>query len=287
MKKINKILILDFMLLIVAMAYFDDFIVGILWILLHEGVHILVAKKFGCKLYSVDLNIIGAKASLGEVDDLDDRKKIILYLSGPIFNLIVAGVFFCVREYSSGVLFEEIIYINLALGLFNLIPAYPLDGGNILEIILNKRVLYKRAKNIVVIVSYCVAIAFVLLGMMTVYLHRVNISLFLTAGLITYTAYIDREKTMYIMMGDMIKKRKRLKEGSYIENKCVSVYYKKGLITLMGLVDKNKFNTFFILDEEMKILMIIHEDELIEALKDYGSLTVEEYINEKKNKMDK
>lgn len=284
MKKINKILILDFILLIVAMAYFEDFYVGILWILLHEGIHILVAKNFGCKLYSIDLNIFGARANLEEVEDLKNREKILLYLSGPIFNLLVAILMYILSLFYDYILIEQSIYINLVLGVFNLIPAYPLDGGKIFETLLNQKFLYKRAKMIVGIISYSVSAIFILLGLITVYLHRVNFSLFLTAILITYTTYMDREKTMYIMMGDLIKKRRRLIRGNYIENKSVSVYYKRGLVNLMGLVDKNKFNTFFILDEEMKVLKIIHEDELIEALKEYGNLTVEEYMKKRNNR---
>ncbi|NOW11867.1 CBS domain-containing protein [Clostridium saccharobutylicum] len=46
----------------------------------------------------------------------------------------------------------------------------------------------------------------------------------------------------------------------------------------MTLVDKNKFNSFYVLDDDMQLMGIIHEDELIKALKEYGNITLEEYI---------
>lgn len=278
MKKRKKILVLNFMLLIVAITITGKYAIGIAWILFHELIHIFVASRFGCKLYNINLNIFGANAGLINVDDLSLTKKIIVYASGPIFNLLVALVFLIVGMDNTNQLIEDSLMINLTLGVMNLLPAYPLDGGVIYESLLSKKLLYKRAKKIVGYASYLVGILFLVLGCITI-IHKVNISLFLTSALITYTTFIDREKTMYIMMENIIKKRTKIIKGEYIENKSISIYYKTGLVKIMGLVDKNKFNTFYILDEEMRLLKIIHEDEIIEALKEFGNITIEEYID--------
>ena len=50
----------------------------------------------------------------------------------------------------------------------------------------------------------------------------------------------------------------------------------------MTIIDKNRFNSFYVLDDDLKLLFIMHEDELIEALKLYGNITLEEYFNNKK-----
>ncbi|MDU1855054.1 MAG: peptidase M50, partial [Clostridium baratii] len=98
-------------------------------------------------------------------------------------------------------------------------------------------------------------------------------------GLIVYSTVLEEKSTMYIVMGDMIRKRRRLKKYDFIENRTVSVYYKNELLNVMRLVDKSKFNIFYILDDELKILKIISENELLEALKNYGNINLEEYIN--------
>lgn len=84
---------------------------------------------------------------------------------------------------------------------------------------------------------------------------------------------------MYITMGNIVKKRKRLLKNKYIENKTISVYYNQGLVNVLSLVDRNKFNTFYILDDDMHLIYILNEDELIEALKVYGNIPLIEYIN--------
>ena len=98
-----------------------------------------------------------------------------------------------------------------------------------------------------------------------------------------YTTFLEKEKTMYIIMDDMIKKVRKLKRYNYMENKSISVYYKKGLVNVLTLVDKNKFNSFYVLDDDMKLICIIHEDELIMALKEYGNITLDDYIKIRNN----
>ena len=101
------------------------------------------------------------------------------------------------------------------------------------------------------------------------------------AIIIIYITRMEAHTSMYITMGNIVKKRKKLLKDNYIENKSISVYYKQGLVNVLALVDRNKFNTFYILDDDMKLIYILYEDELIEALKCYGNMTLEEYIKGK------
>lgn len=88
---------------------------------------------------------------------------------------------------------------------------------------------------------------------------------------------------MYIIMGDMVKKVRKIKDNNYIDNKSISIYYKKDLVNVLTLVDKNKFNSFYIINGDMRLLGIVHEDELIAALKEYGNISLEEYMKIRKN----
>ena len=71
-------------------------------------------------------------------------------------------------------------------------------------------------------------------------------------------------------------KRNKLIRNKYLDNRIISVYYKQGLVNLMSIIDKNRFNTFYVLNDDLKLLFIMHEDELIEALKVYGNISLEE-----------
>ncbi|MGN0143982.1 MAG: site-2 protease family protein [Clostridium sp.] len=283
MKKWIIVLLVEFLALMWIVNFKISVIVSFLWIILHEIAHIIMAKKYGCTFNKIDISIWGVKADLIDFDELLERDKLKVYLAGPFFNIIMGIFLFGLNNVFKTNCFKSSIIINMCLGLFNLLPAYPLDGARILEILLSKKILYRRSKKLIENISFIISgVLFILFNIMLL-LHNVNISLFLASVLMGYTTFLEKEKTMYIIMGDMVKKVGRLKKYNYMENKSISVYYKKGLVNVLTLVDKNKFNSFYILDDEMKLITIIHEDELIMALKEYGNITLEDYIKIKNN----
>ena len=89
----------------------------------------------------------------------------------------------------------------------------------------------------------------------------------------------EKKSAMYILMRNIFVKRNKLLRNKYIENKSISVYYKLGLVNVMSIIDKNRFNSFYVLDDDLRLLFVMHEDELIEVLKLYGNITLEEYFN--------
>ena len=285
MDRKRKKLILEFIFLLVICTLNKQMLVGFIWVILHEAVHILVANNFGLRLSSFKIHITGAGTEIDDIDDLLENRKLILYVSGPLFNFVSAMVLiFLKSEYGLNV--ESSIWINLGLLFFNMLPAYPLDGVRIYEILLSKKILYKKAKKLLVRASFMVA-AFIMIGfLLTIYIHKVNISLLLASVLLTYTTFLENEKTIYIIMGSIVRKNRRLISDGYIENKSISVYYKRDLIKVLSLVDRNKFNSFFVLDDDMRLLGIIYEDELIKTLKESGNMTLEELLVSKKNKKD-
>ena len=285
MDRKRKMLILEFIFLLVICTLNKQMLIGFIWVILHEAVHILVANNFGLRLSSFKIHITGAGTEIDDIDDLSENRKLILYVSGPLFNFVSAMVLlFLKNEYGLNV--ESSIWINLGLLFFNMLPAYPLDGVRIYEILLSKKILYKKAKKLLVRASFTVAV-FIMIGFfLTIYIHKVNISLLLASVLLTYTTFLENEKTIYIIMGSIVRKSRRLISDGYIENKSISVYYKRDLIKVLSLVDRNKFNSFFVLDDDMRLLGIIYEDELIKTLKENGNMTLEELLVSKKNKKD-
>lgn len=279
MEKKTKMLLLEFVFLIIACSVYSRVILSFVWVIFHEFSHIIVSKIYGLNVYNVQLNITGAKAEIENIDDIKDNKKIILYFAGPLFNMFAALVLLAVKNYYGGPFIDESIEINLALAIFNLLPVYPLDGVRVYELLLSKKIIYKRTKKIFSIISYIFSGIFIFLFFIGIFIiHKANWSLIFASIFIIYTTYYEKKNTMYILMGDLIKKRRRIIEQDYLENKVISVYYKKRMINLLTMIDRNKFNSFYILDDDLRLLKTINEDEVIETLKTYGDITIEEYI---------
>ena len=193
MKKWYIVLIVELSILMWLGDFKSDVIISFLWVILHEFAHIIVASKFGCKFNNINISILGAKAELSDIDELTERKKIILYLAGPFFNIFIAVLTCFFYDYYKLEFFKSSTMINLCLGLFNLLPAYPLDGSRVFEILLSKKFLYKKSKKITEILSFIISGILFLIFVNTILLHKVNISLFLSIILITYATFLEWE----------------------------------------------------------------------------------------------
>lgn len=115
-------------------------------LLLHELAHAVVARRFGMKIKGITLFLFGGVAELGAEPE---TAKIELWvaLAGPAMSFVLAALFWFsglialrleVPEPASAI-FGYLALINLVLALFNLLPAFPLDGGRVLRALLWKR----------------------------------------------------------------------------------------------------------------------------------------------------
>lgn len=284
MKKKTKIFLLEFIILMVIGSFYSRWLVSFIWAILHEIAHITVARFLNIELGNMQINLTGVSTYGYELEELDYKKRLIVYLAGPLSNLLFVLILVAFHKVLEISFLRESIDINITLAVFNMLPAYPLDGARIYEILLGRKFLYKKAKDILITVSFGLSVILVLLFCMSVYIHSVNFSFLLTSVLIIYSTVIEKRMRTYITIGNIFRKRRRIIRNDYIENKSISIYYKVTLVKILMLIDKERFNCFYILDDEMKFLGIIYEDTVIDGLKKYGNITVKELMI--KNKKD-
>jgi Zn-dependent protease len=110
-------------------------------VLAHELSHALVARRFGFKVRDITLFIFGGAATL-EGDPKRPRDEALFAAAGPLMSLLLGAVLvaidFVIGQPQLDALVGWLGFINITLGLFNLIPGFPMDGGRILHAILWK-----------------------------------------------------------------------------------------------------------------------------------------------------
>lgn len=144
-------------------------------VVLHELGHALMAKTFGIPTLDITLYPIGGVARLQGIPR-EPKHELMVALAGPAVNLAIAvGLFFLnaltgrplsvesVLESDTNVL-GMLMWINLTLVGFNLIPAFPMDGGRVLRAGLATRMPYHRATQLAAWIGQAFAIVFALIG---------------------------------------------------------------------------------------------------------------------------
>ncbi len=111
-------------------------------ILFHELAHSLVALRSGISIPSITLFLFGGVSRLSE-EPKDPKTDLRIAIVGPFSSFVLAGAFWLVGQRLgpsvhplAKAVIDYLAFINLALGIFNLAPGFPLDGGRVLRAIL-------------------------------------------------------------------------------------------------------------------------------------------------------
>jgi Zn-dependent protease len=131
-------------------------------VVLHELGHSLTARRYGVNVRRITLWFLGGVAEFEEMPRQRGAEAVVA-IAGPIVSFALAGLFWVASMFVQGVPAAWLICfyltaVNLMLGLFNLIPAMPLDGGRILRSLLALRMPYARATAIAGNVAIALAI---------------------------------------------------------------------------------------------------------------------------------
>jgi Zn-dependent protease/CBS domain-containing protein len=173
--------------------------VGIVFgsVVIHELGHALVAQRSGVAVRSIILLPIGGVTIMDDAGQRNDPvREIRIAIAGPLVNLIIAaasGLYIALlypqaRLWSSpfvyaGNLPRALFWGNVFLGAFNLLPAYPMDGGRVLRAFLAERMEYVRATRLAVTIGQGFAMLLIFLGVWNTWLMLIGFFLFVGAQL--------------------------------------------------------------------------------------------------------
>jgi Zn-dependent protease len=153
-------------------------------ILLHELAHSLVALRSGTKVRSITLMMLGGVSRMEH--DVKPEREAWMAFVGPLSSFGIA--LFCGAMYlvpfpqEVRVAWMVLAFVNVVLAVFNLLPAFPMDGGRVLRGLLAPRVGFHRATRVAVVVGKFIAVVFAFYGLVSFNVLLVLIAAFVYMG---------------------------------------------------------------------------------------------------------
>ena len=130
------------------------YIIIMLFASIHECAHLITGLIMGFKVKKLQIMPVGLVLSFKEeINGYNKKifkgnilclKKIMVLIAGPAINIVIAIIFFYSKLNIIYISREEIIYSNLLIAFFNLLPIYPLDGGKIIKRLLHIFLRFKK-----------------------------------------------------------------------------------------------------------------------------------------------
>ncbi len=256
------------------------FILGLfICVLLHELGHALAARRYDIETPDITLLPIGGVARLQRMPE-KPAQELVVALAGPMVNVVIAALLILllwewpslpdltawenpVRDY-----FSNLAAINLMLVIFNMIPAFPMDGGRVLRSLLAMAMPYGRATSIAAGIGQTLAFGLGLIGLL-----GLNPILILIAVFVFFGA---QQEATYGQLQDL---GRNISVGEATMTQLTPLHRESSLDDALETLLHTPQREFPILDDDNRLLGVLLRDDMVRALREHpGEAAVVDFM---------
>ncbi len=245
----------------VWLGYGRLLIASLLALTLHEAAHSLAARAMGHRLESIELMPFGGVAQMTTVYALRPTQELAIALAGPAASLITSML--SAVSGLTGPLIQAFLRVNLLLGLMNLLPALPLDGGRALRALIGIRFGNVRATNVLSKAGVIVGALVVVSGFWAALNGVLNPLLFLSGAYLIYAAFKEQETLAAACLGALHGRAERLKHEGMLPVRWTAVEKNARTERLATRLTAGVYHLFVMVDENMNHVETLDEGEVL------------------------
>lgn len=178
-------------------------------VILHEMAHIITAVNYGFTTNEVELLPFGGVAKIEQGLEGDPYAEIFVALAGPLANFCMVGMVFLLQGFEIGnqQWVPFFVECNLTLGTFNLLPAYPLDGGRIYRAFLATKIGVKKAADRALSLTWKISVAMAAFGLGLVLTGFQGINFLIIGGFLFFESIREKGNTMFVFLKYLNRKQ--------------------------------------------------------------------------------
>ncbi|MDR0839821.1 MAG: site-2 protease family protein [Christensenellaceae bacterium] len=260
------------LLLLVWMAIsggLSDCLIALLALSLHEAAHTVMAGALGQRVQRIELQPFGFVArmqglSAGWWDTLA------IAAAGPVCSLMTALTCLTVRGGGEYLFLERFGAANFSIGLINLLPALPLDGGRVLYAALERCISDQAALRIGIALGVLTALALTALGVLLLLYGGINPTLLIFGVFLFVAALREGKRGQEARLNAMLRRHNDIRQGGCVAVAHIGAHKGMRVADALTRLQAGRYTVIQILDDDMRSLGQADEARLLALLAEYG-----------------
>ena len=239
-------------------------------VMIHELAHVVIALTLGVKVDAIELLPFGGQAKIQDFAGLEPERAIYIALAGPAVSLSLAGIFYFLHPFITSSDLSLFINVNLFLGLFNLCPALPLDGGHILRAVLSGIIGYKKATTRAAFLGKFIGTGICMYGLYDIYYRHSGANYIIIGLLLFWAARREGQLLGYTFMRYLINKKSELAKHGVLPSQQVISRDDTLLKKILESTRPAFYMVIMEVDEADRVVGMLTETQVIECFLEKG-----------------
>jgi stage IV sporulation protein FB len=258
------------MIFSIITGYFIELLTLFSIVFIHELGHVAMAKRFGWRVKEVQLLPFGGVAVVEDSGNIPARQEIWVALAGPIQNAWMAGFALVMMQFSGSdtLWWGYFLQANVMIGLFNMLPILPLDGGKVWVSLLSFRLCYYKTLHICAWLSLIFSCGIVIVALMQIASHgRVQLNLLMIGLFLVYSNWVGFRHIPYQFRRFLISREGRIREHLAKGTRAVPIVVggHKEISTIVHMFKRENYHLIYILGKQGVIQKVLTEQRMIQS----------------------
>ena len=243
--------------------------VGLACVLLHELGHALCARACGAVVEDIEIAPFGGVARIRGLEQLPVGRSVLVALAGPAINALLYMLCGCLAYALPQRLdlWARVMDINLVLLLFNLLPAYPMDGGRVLCALLRGRAGLARAQRLTAFMGVALGVALMALGLIALgVVGKLNVTLLICGAYVIFAAGRERRGAPFSFVQTMAGREAELRRRQVLPVRTIAVRHDATDAEVFSKLLPGAMYRIVYVDDDLRVTRAVWESELLRGL---------------------